>query len=529
MNRRNFLKAGAASLALAALPRNVWAQTDPSLDVVIVGGGVTGCYAGWRLRTMGLNCLLLEGSDRIGGRLYSVVHPEAPDLYAEIGGMRFPKSHESVYGLAEHIGLKIRPFPMGTSANYAYVRDTHLTVADLGKKGKVPYKLHPSEQGMAPMDLLAAALIKTFPKALNMDAGPAMKYLQTMQLEGRPLHEWGFFNMLQSKLSTEAWHYIRDACGYYSVMSNSNAYDMLVQYAFYELPEPYFTLTHGYQSLPLKLAELYQGAGGQLAMSTRLVTVNRLPDGLEVVAKGPDGSVKKLKTKHVILALPRRSLELLDRTSLPFQSQQFIDAMEAVHPVHASKLFFWFEKEWWTKLGLKSGPSYTDLPVRGCFYFGTENRAGLLMTSYSDEEAADYWGSYYASTVAAQNAPGFSNRGNFADALRPSKAMVADALGQLEKLHRQKIVQPHSAIYRNWQVDPYGGGWHQWLPYAKSWEIIPFLRKPLPDANVYVCGEAYSNVQGWVRGSLDTTERLLAQQFAAPRPTWVSKGYDFGP
>lgn len=57
-------------------------------------------------------------------------------------------------------------------------------------------------------------------------------------------------------------------------------------------------------------------------------------------------------------------------------------------PERGAKLFFWYDQEWWTPLGLTSGPSTSDEPLRQCYYFGTEpsgpagRRAGLLLASY---------------------------------------------------------------------------------------------------------------------------------------------------
>src|SRR6202166_4435962 len=74
------------------------------LDVAVVGGGVSGAYALWRLRQErpNLSVRLFEVSERIGGRLHSVSFPQAPHLVAEAGGMRFLEAHRHVSGLTAH-------------------------------------------------------------------------------------------------------------------------------------------------------------------------------------------------------------------------------------------------------------------------------------------------------------------------------------------------------------------------------------------------------------------------------------------
>ena len=73
------------------------------------------------------------------------------------------------------------------------------------------------------------------------------------------------------------------------------------------------------------------------------------------------------------------------------------DDLDAVVPVPASKLYFTFDRPWWEDIGLSSGRSVTDLPIRQCLYFGVEdeadggethNRTALFVASYNDDEAS---------------------------------------------------------------------------------------------------------------------------------------------
>ena len=56
-------------------------MTDNILDYAIIGGGITGLYSGWRLLTSNddnLSVAVFEASNRLGGRLLSVVPPNVP-------------------------------------------------------------------------------------------------------------------------------------------------------------------------------------------------------------------------------------------------------------------------------------------------------------------------------------------------------------------------------------------------------------------------------------------------------------------
>lgn len=47
-------------------------KTADSYDVIIIGAGISGCGAAWYLQKRGRSSLILEASDRIGGKTYTI-------------------------------------------------------------------------------------------------------------------------------------------------------------------------------------------------------------------------------------------------------------------------------------------------------------------------------------------------------------------------------------------------------------------------------------------------------------------------
>ena len=78
--------------------------------VAIVGAGISGMVAAYELMKIGLTPVLYE-ADRIGGRLRSEPFPAAPDVVAELGGMRFPVSGTTLYHYIDLCDLETRDFP----------------------------------------------------------------------------------------------------------------------------------------------------------------------------------------------------------------------------------------------------------------------------------------------------------------------------------------------------------------------------------------------------------------------------------
>ncbi|MFB7712741.1 hypothetical protein [Streptomyces sp. NPDC056105] len=101
---------------------------------------------------------------------------------------------------------------------------------------------------------------------------------------------------------------------------------------------------------------------------------------------------------------------------------------------------------------------------------------------------------------------------------------------QLRELHGPdaRIPEPTSAHFQDWVQAPYGAAFHFWQVGAKSWEMMPRMRRPRHDANLYVCGDAYSTGQGGVYGALTQAELMLEEHFGLPRPTWLPPGVCLG-
>ena len=78
VSRRRFIQSAAAASVAFATPRISWGQT--SADVIVIGAGMSGLSAAMSLQDQGVDVRVLEGKNRVGGRVYSIEevpgHPE---------------------------------------------------------------------------------------------------------------------------------------------------------------------------------------------------------------------------------------------------------------------------------------------------------------------------------------------------------------------------------------------------------------------------------------------------------------------
>jgi hypothetical protein len=533
------------------------------LDIAIVGGGVSGVYSGWRLLTAPQaaagprpRIALFEKSSRIGGRLLSVEPPGIADTRVELGGMRFPSSHKRVNGLVAHLGLTVDPFPVGEPQNLVYVRGRRLRRRDLGDASKIPYNLAPDEQNpkaladgftaLAATRALRAILGHDPPPLPDVDWDDIAKH---HKFEGYSLRDLPMQYLMQRYVSQEAYKFAEDTSGYDSIQHTWNAADGFPwNLADFGAGITYSHVREGYDVLPRMMAESFEKAGGVIHLEQTLQGFDqvKLADGTAAVAMrlvDRNHDVRTQLARRLILAMPRRSLELLDRSGavLAPENKDVHDLIRSVTPIPLFKLAICYSSPWWETLDpmpgqgggaaqkITQGQSITDLPLRQCYYWAVDKNTGnAVVLIYDDGSDLDFWAGlrnrrfspeHFASVAAGE--PVSSGW----DEHKAPRLMVEEAHRQLLEMHgvqnRADIPKPYAAAYRDWGEDPYGGGANFWPVNVDSATVSQKILQPKPQVPVYICGEAYSHFQGWVEGPLETADRMLQVHFELAPPAWL--------
>ncbi len=107
-NRSTFLKASAltASAFLLSRKNNLNAQTTGSKRVIVLGGGLSGLYAAYLLGKTGSKVTLIEATDRLGGRVRSIMDPSGHVV--DLGAEWVSSEDKTVKSLVRELGLKLQ-------------------------------------------------------------------------------------------------------------------------------------------------------------------------------------------------------------------------------------------------------------------------------------------------------------------------------------------------------------------------------------------------------------------------------------
>jgi monoamine oxidase len=555
-------------------------STSKVIDYAIVGAGVSGLYTAWRLvcddpKAEGLRSTeIFEASDRAGGRLLTWM-PMGPrgGLRAELGGMRFFKEQELVCNLLKELAIAdgIIDFPVDSRNSRLLLRGR--STKQKGADPTTRYSVRREDKERTASYILQrtiekvlfdenAAVLDRLPEGMPRNRKEWDKIKPDLKWHNKDLWNVGFWNVLADSLSSETYQYICDSYGYYSLAANWNAAEAMQDIALdYTIKPDYKTLAQGLGELPRVLAKQVKAAGCKIHLKTRLVKIERLSHGgpWRLHLKEPTREFTR-DANNLVLALPRRSLELLAAPDSSFDlggNPELKHLIQSVTPVPAFKLFLLYKSRWWEELkDIKGGRSVCDLPIRQTYYFAPDPMPeddpqaaafGLLMASYSDARAVDFWRGL---PPDEKKDPTFRDlvaefrriAAQFKSLRGPtpppklhlaSQEMVRHATAQLALLHRvapTRIPDPVYSAFADWGVDPIGGGWNFWEPNVNVRKAMEGIKIPLgSDQRLYIVGEAYSGAQGWVEGALTTVEKTI-QTYIRPGcwPSWLPEGYYLG-
>jgi monoamine oxidase len=521
-------------------------MTEEILDVAVVGGGVSGVYAAWRLLTKGGKgrVAMFEASDHIGGRLLSVTPPHIPYMKAELGGMRIlPAVQPRIAQLIKCLNrdatpdesIETYPFPVDQPANISYLRGVHLRLSDfLQASSTVPYHLTFQERGKMPSALVMSAIEQIVPGITdpNLHEDQRRERARATSFNGQPLYQQGFWQVLMRVVSGEAYQLAMAAGGYETTLTNWNAADAIPWYlSDFGVKAEFTGFKRGFQQVPLTIAERVKQAGGSIECNAQVTSFQQVAEGIELHFQHRP----PVQAKALILAMPRRSLELIAPQTPLLQQEHVIGFIQSVTPRPLLKLFTTYLYPWWLPAGVKKGRTTTDLPIRQTYYWPKEDGApalegrAMLMASYDDGLNIGFWDGFrpkrgrslrpetrtilepawFTGTLAQED--------NTYDGwlqYRAPAAMVAEVQRQLAVIHGLQFTpEVMDASFKDWGDDPFGGGWNSWNIGVKSWEVKEQILKPIPHAPVYICGEAYSDAQGWVEGALQTADLMLQKYF----------------
>ena len=551
-------------------------MSGQSRRIAIVGGGIAGLYAAYRLMRHSkeqFEVHLFESGARLGGRVCSQEIPGIP-FRAELGAMRFPRRHQLLVSLIEDAGIKTAKFDVGLSR--LYVRGRHLTPTEFEDgychqcRAGIPYKMREKEQGKSPGDLVKLAIaeflddltfaqadsvtahnIKTRIREEGIDCIPTQwpRIRDVGRYHGIPLYNIGFWNLLQHYLSNEAFEYIHVALGLDSVLGNWSVAVAIPWFLADFGLDTYHMIPGGTERLIKKLED-HVGQECRIQTERCVIKIREEDSQWALYHRGEKEDIEKGRYDAVVLAISRHALEKIEMNGVAGWPPRWLNQVRS-HRLF--KLFLLYEDAWWKEIfESDTGRISTDLPLRQVFYFGPEwmkshgfppgapategaQQWGLVMASYSDEHSASFWHSpdlpfeteaaqeeyygcpYYREPLGLSAEEDKRLLSTIEADLRARERTVRKIQKLLQEIHDDiEIPDPVIGVFKDWGDPPFGGGWHTWEIGTTPWRLSD---RPKVADGLFLVGEAYSDEQGWIEGALKSVELFLAS-LGVGAPEW---------
>lgn len=539
--------------------------SEHETDIVIVGAGISGLYTALRLveedpdRTV----TIVERLNRTGGRLDTDLIEFADDVVVreEEGGMRFNYDMTELMQLINKLGLcdQIVDFPMGSAGmtNRFHLRGRSFTKAEANATvnriwGEI-YDLNENERGLSPTQLVTKAFDLVL--AENGDSNTPGRTPEdwthlrnNYTWQGTTLNNWQMWSLLRSmNYSEECIQMLTETIGFAGPFKAPiNAGDAFQILADFPKDPTYFTFRDGFSTLPNTVAERLTTEYGDrvtIRLSSNVDAIEREGDGFRFrITKAaddansnpyiPDGETKYIRTHHTVLAVATAGMERLISTSPALNDHPLAHRLwESVHASRGMKLMkinLYFDSPWWGEKGIISpavqfGPNFSSLPINAIYPFyalvdpDKTAEAPAALTIYCDFNNTNFWAGLQNLEPMFES-PKQTEQNNKVPqtSFGASRALVDEAKRQLCTLFGTTTVpEPVLTSYRLWNgTDDFEYAYHQWRLGVNDIIVREFLANPMD--GVYCCNEAISDMQGWVNGSLRSSNDALARLGVGP-------------
>jgi monoamine oxidase len=498
VSRRKFVTTSAALAAAGSLPGLSRAnhQSNLDADVIVIGAGLSGLETALTLEENGLKVIVIEGRDRVGGRVYSLKqipgHPEA-------GGNTIAAAYGRMIAAGQKYGVEIVNLTERLFSNRdtqgLYIDGQHVPLKDWPNHPRNPFNA--DQRALPPWTWGDAVLRKNFPfKDIENWTDPkhaewdisVHDFLKRQGATDAQIKLGYDANIaygvtsrdvsLLTVMFAEYWQQVnRGALSAFSRSANAPA-AAGVPPAAPAGPPPLVVGMYkgGNQNLPIAMANKLSG---RLMMGTRVTGIDVSGDGAKVqLANG-----KHLHAKAVVSSMPFTTLRKIRLNPAPPAAQK--NAIASLGTIPITQFHIVPKKPFWKDDGL-SPSMWTDGPMGMCLAqrFGEVDEVTSLAV--------------WCRGQAAIEIDKLGLEGGKKKILAEFEKMRPAAKGLLEVMAVQ-----------SWGSDPFSLG--DWAIF-KPGQVTAFVHEMAkPHRQLYFCGEHTSVGSRGMEGAMESAERVALE------------------
>ncbi|MGR3765611.1 flavin monoamine oxidase family protein [Rossellomorea sp. NS-SX7] len=464
---------------LLSIVRNGLPETESNPKrVLILGGGMSGLVAASLLKRAGHKVTILEGNDRIGGRVYTVREPFTQGNYLDFGAMRIPENHELVFEYIKRFNLPVNRFLNSTSQDMLFVNNVLVSKKEYRRNPDIlGFPLEGEEKGKSAAELFLEAT-RPFFEVYSASTQEQKDELKT-KYSTYSMGDYLIANPFGKSLSENAVRKIAVMLGIEG-FPNFSFIDIITDiiYPIFSEKIKFYEITGGNDQLPCSfISELQK----EIKLNRKVEKIIQDDHGVSVQTMNPfTGKRSRYTGDYAIITMPFTVLQFVDIE--PYDSVSFKkwQAIREVNNVQAVKIGIEFKSKFWEKMGY--GNITSDLPLKFTYIpshgIGSDG-PGVLLASYSWGSDAVLWNS-------------LSNEG-----------LVRLVLKDLAKIYGNIVYTEFlQAVWFNWGQNPYSAGCFTLFTPQQQKNFDEITRKP--EGRLHFAGEHTSSFHGWIEGAVES-------------------------
>jgi monoamine oxidase len=440
-NRRNFLKILGSASAGIALSSNSFAQRRKK-SAVIIGAGLSGLAAAYKLKNAGWSVTVLDARNRIGGRVFSYSFPQQSNLICELGAEWVGESHERIKALCRDFKIPLQK---------------HQFEDRLMQDGRV---FAPGQWGFSPQAKTAfEKIVRNYPK---------LTALQKTNLD--KVDWWTYLDRIGFNESDLILRDLMDSTDFGESIRHVSAFAALAEYAESSPHnEMDYKMTGGNSRLVQEFAKRI--GSENIRLNTRVTEIDQRAGSVTVM-----NSNEVFRADACICTAPVASLRKI-KFNPPLPASQ-ADALQQLIYARIVKNSVLFEKRFWRAEDF----SLVSDTASHYYFHSTQNQPGPegILCSYAVGEKADL--------LASQSDE------------RRMRVVTRDLIDFDEDAPK---LARGIASYA-WQRDEFTQGAYALYRPGQWFGIRPTLARP--HGKVLFAGEHIADWQGFMEGAIETGE-----------------------